>query len=285
MPATSSTSQAALSDAELADRARLIRQNIVRMVHAAKSGHPGGSLGLADIFTVLYFDVLNINPKKPDWADRDRLLLSNGHVSPIRYASMHAAGFFQKIDLLSFRALGSPLQGHPSTRYLPEVENASGSLGQGLSNAVGLSLGARLQNKKYRVFCCISDGECGEGMTWEAATAAVHHKAPVIAFMDFNGIQIDGKTSEVCDLGDLGAKFASFGWSVSEVDGHDIPAIRKAFADATAALAKNPDMGPQLIVFRTILGKGVSYMEDQPGWHGKAPDDEQCAQALKELGA
>ncbi len=273
------------SDAEIAEEARGIRQMIVRMVHAAKSGHPGGSLGLADIFAALYFDVLRYDPKKPTWPERDRLLLSNGHVSPIRYAAMHAAGFFGKQDLLSFRQLGSPFQGHPSTRYLPEVENASGSLGQGLSAATGLALGARHQNKKYRVFCCISDGECGEGMTWEAATSAVHHKAPVIAFMDFNGIQIDGKTKDVCDLGDLGAKFASFGWKVTSADGHDIGAIRKAFHDAVAVLEENPDAGPQMIVFHTILGKGVSYMEDQPGWHGKAPNDEQAAQALKELGA
>lgn len=273
------------TDAEIAAKARGIRQMIVRMVHAAKSGHPGGSLGLADIFAALYFDVLKFNPKKPDWADRDRLLLSNGHVSPIRYAAMQAAGFFGKQDLLTFRQLGSPFQGHPSTRYLPEVENASGSLGQGLSAATGLALGARYQDKKYRVFCCISDGECGEGMTWEAATAAVHHKAPVIAFMDFNGIQIDGKTKDVCDLGDLGEKFASFGWRTTVVDGHDIGAIRKAFHDAMNEQEKNPDIGPQMIVFRTILGKGVSYMEDQPGWHGKAPNDEQLTQALQELGA
>lgn len=273
-----------LTDAQIAEKAREIRGKIIRMVHAAKSGHPGGSLGLADIFAVLYFDVLNVDPKKPTFADRDRLLLSNGHVSPVRYAAMHTAGFFAKQDLLTFRRLGSPFQGHPSTRYLPEVENASGSLGQGLSAATGLALGARFQKKPYRVFVCISDGECGEGMTWEAATAAVHHKAPVIAFMDFNGIQIDGKTKDVCDLGDLEARFASIGWRTSNADGHDIAAIRRAFQEAVDAQSKNPDIGPQMIVFRTILGKGVSFMEDQPGWHGTAPNDEQAAQALKEIG-
>ncbi|MBI3395429.1 MAG: transketolase, partial [Spirochaetia bacterium] len=148
-----------------------------------------------------------------------------------------------------------------------------------LSNSVGLSLGARLQKKDYRVFCCISDGECGEGMTWEAVTAAVHHKAPVIAFMDYNGIQIDGFTKDVCDLGDLPAKFRAFGWKVREENGHDVAAIRRAFREAREYTA-----GPQMIAFKTVLGKGVSYMENQPGWHGKAPNDDQLAQALKELG-
>lgn len=271
-----------LTDDEIAQQALEIRRLVIRMVHAANSGHPGGPLGLADIFAVLYFDVLNIDPKKPQWSERDRLILSNGHVSAVRYAAMKLAGYFPKLDVLSFRKLGSPFQGHPSTGYLPELESSSGSLGQGLSNAVGLSLGARYQNQKYRVFCCISDGECGEGMTWEAATAAVHHRAPVIAFMDLNGIQIDGFTKDVCDLGDLGKKFASFGWRVSETDGHDIPAIRRSFHEAVAA---GPDAGPQMILFRTILGKGVSFMEDQFGWHGKPPNDEQAAKALQELGA
>lgn len=269
-----------LSDDALRLQAQEIRRSIVAMVHAARSGHPGGSLGLADIFTVLYFDQLRLDPGRPDWPGRDRLLLSNGHVSPIRYAAMKAAGFFPDLDLLTFRKLGSPLQGHPSTKYLPEVENSSGSLGQGLSAAVGLSLGARLQGRDYRVYCCISDGECGEGMTWEAATSAVAYRAPVIAFMDHNGIQIDGYTRDVCDLGDLAEKFRSFGWKVRREDGHDIPAIRRAFAEARAY-----DEGPQMIVFDTILGKGVSYMEDQFGWHGKAPGDDQAKQALDEIDA
>lgn len=269
-----------LSDADLSEKARNIRQLIVRAVHAAACGHPGGPLGLADIFSVLYFDILRHRPAEPDWEDRDRLLISNGHVCAVRYASMALAGFFPIEDLDTFRKLGSPLQGHPSTKWLPAVENSSGSLGQGLSTSVGLSLGARLKQKDYRVFCCISDGECGEGMTWEAAQAAVHYKAPVIAFMDYNGIQIDGFTKDVCDLGDLTAKFASFGWKVREEDGHDVSAIRAAFA-----AARNYADGPQMILFRTVLGKGVSYMEDVPAWHGKAPNDEQYAQALQELGA
>ncbi len=272
------TTSQRLSDQELADRARAIRRDVIRMVHAAACGHPGGPLGLADIFTALYFDVMRLDPARPDWEERDRLILSNGHTGAIRYATMKARGFFPDVDLLSFRKLGSPLQGHPSTRYLPELENSSGSLGQGLSNAVGLALGARLQGKGYRVFCCISDGECGEGMTWEAANFAAARRAPVIAFMDHNGIQIDGKTKDVCDLGDLAAKFRSFGWRTRREDGHDMRKIRSVFEDA-----REYDEGPQMIVFDTILGKGVSYMEDNYKWHGKAPNDQEAEQALQEL--
>ena len=267
-----------MTDEEIAQKALSIRQWIVKMVHAATCGHPGGPLGLADIFSVLYFDILKHKPKKPDWEERDRLILSNGHVCAVRYAAMGVSGYLPTKELLSFRKLGSRLQGHPSTKYLPGLENSSGSLGQGLSASVGLALGARAQNKDYRVYCCISDGECGEGMTWEAATAAVHHKAPVIAFMDFNGIQIDGYTKDVCDLGDLGKKFGSFGWKVLVADGHKIADIRRAFRKA-----QEYDAGPQMIIFKTVLGKGVSYMENKPGWHGVAPNDEQLKVALAEL--
>lgn len=265
-------------DRELTEKARQIRQWIIKMTNAANSGHPGGALGLADIYAVLYFDILRLNPQEPLWEGRDRLILSNGHVSAVRYAAMALAGYFPPEDLLNFRKLGSVLQGHPSTRYLPELENSSGSLGQGLSASVGLSLGARLQKKDYRVYCCISDGECGEGMIWEAATAAAHHRAPVIAFMDFNGIQIDGHTRDVCDLGDLASKFSSFGWRVVREDGHSIPGIRRAFS-----AARKYNSGPQLIVFKTVLGKGVSFMEDKPKWHGTPPNEEQTVQALAEL--
>ncbi|MCB1310001.1 MAG: transketolase [Leptospiraceae bacterium] len=267
-----------LSNAELMERARQIRRTIIEMVHAAGCGHPGGSLGLTDILTVLYFDILNHRPEQPDWPERDRLLISNGHVSPVRYAAMKAAGYFRKLDIMSFRRLGSPFQGHPSTRYLPEVENSSGSLGQGLSQAVALALGLKMQGRTGRVFCGISDGECGEGMTWEAATAAVHYRSPVIAFMDYNGIQIDGRTRDVCDLGDLEKKFSAFGWKTITIDGHDFDALRTAFRDA-----RQYDAGPQMILCKTVIGKGVSYMEDDPGWHGKAPNDELAAQALREL--
>ncbi len=264
--------------AELGARAREIRRLIVRAVHAAACGHPGGPLGLADIFSVLFFDILRHDPARPDWEERDRLLISNGHVCAVRYASMALAGYFPVDDLDTFRRLGSKLQGHPATKWLPGVENSSGSLGQGLSAALGLSLGARLQGADYRVYCCISDGECGEGMIWEAATAAVHYRAPIIAFMDYNGIQIDGYTKDVCDLGNLTAKFAAFGWKVREEDGHNIERVRGAFREAREYSA-----GPQMILFRTVLGKGVSYMENQPAWHGKAPNDDQYRKALEEL--
>ena len=273
------SSTATVSDEELSEKAREIRRLILRAVHAAASGHPGGPLGLADIFSVLFFDILRYKPSEPDWAGRDRLLISNGHVCAVRYASMALAGYFPVEDLDTFRKLGSPLQGHPSTKWLAGVDNSSGSLGQGLSAAIGLSLGARMQGQDYRVYCCISDGECGEGMTWEAATTAVHYKAPVIAFMDLNGIQIDGFTRDVCDLGNLARKWEAFGWKVREEDGHDIGAIRKAFREA-----QDYTGGPQIILFKTVLGKGVSFMEDKPGWHGKPPNDEQYAEALGELG-
>lgn len=268
------------STKEIEDRAREIRKSVISMVHAAKCGHPGGPLGLADIFAVLYFDTLNIDASKPALKTRDRLILSNGHVSAVRYAAMKLAGYWKNLDEMTFRQLGSAFQGHPSTRYLPEVENSSGSLGQGLSVAAGLSLGLKMQKNLARVYCCISDGECGEGMIWEAATSAVHYKAPVIAFMDHNGIQIDGKTKDVCDLGDLGQRFASIGWKVAKCNGHNTKAVKKAFDQA-----KKYDDGPSIILFDTILGKGVSFMEDQPDWHGKAPNDEQYRLAMIELNA
>ena len=272
------TLKVALQDEDIAQKAKEVRQWIIKMVHAAKCGHPGGALGLADIFSVLYFDIMRHRPEEPTWEDRDRLLLSNGHVCAVRYACLALAGYMPVSELLTFRKLGSRLQGHPSTLLLPEMENSSGSLGQGLSAAVGLALGARLQKKDYRVFCCISDGECGEGMTWEAAQAAVHYRTPVIAFIDNNGIQIDGFVSKVCNLGDLAAKFASFGWKAVVCDGHDIPSIRQAFTEA-----RGYSDGPQIIVFNTVLGKGVSYMENVPKWHGVAPGDDLAKQALAEL--
>ncbi len=270
------------TDLAIANHALQIRRLVIKMVHAAGCGHPGGPLGLADIFAVLYFDILRYKAENPAWSDRDRLILSNGHVSAVRYAAMHLAGYFPKLNPLDFRKLASPFQGHPSTRYLPEIENSAGSLGQGLSAAVGLGLGAKLQKKSYRVFASLSDGECGEGMTWEAATSAAHHKAPVIAFLDYNGIQIDGKTKDVCDLKDLGKKFHSFGWDVLDADGHNITQIRQAFNQAITNLEETKH-NPQMIVFHTILGKGVPYMENDYNWHGKAPDDKQAEEALKAL--
>jgi len=265
---------------ELKTKAQEIRREIIKMVGNAKSGHPGGPLGLADIYSALYFQVLNHDPKNPEKEDRDRLILSNGHDCAVRYAAMALSGYFPMEELSTFRALGSRLQGHPSTRYLPGVESSSGSLGQGLSVATGIALGAKMQKKNYKIYACISDGECGEGMTWEAAQSAVHFKLNnLVAFMDRNFIQIDGFTEDIMKLEPLGKKFEMFGWNLIEADGHDMKAILDAFEKARAKTE-----GPTLIVFRTILGKGVSFMENKPEWHGTPPNAEQMEKALQEIG-
>ena len=261
--------------------ANRIRKHIVDMVSAANSGHPGGPLGLADIYSVLYFRHMKYDSANPTWEGRDRILLSNGHVCAVRYSTMALAGYFKTDELLTFRQLGSRLQGHPSTRYLPEMENSSGSLGQGLSNASGLALGLKAQKKKNRVFVCMSDGECQEGMTWEAAMAVSHYGLTNITpFIDYNNIQIDGFVDKVMSLGDLKAKFQSFGWDVKVVNGHSIKAIDEAFTWATEKRNK-----PRIILFKTILGKGVSFMKNNPKWHGVPPNEEQRNAAIAELNA
>lgn len=262
----------------IANRARML---IIDMVHAAKSGHPGGPLGLADIYTYLFFRHLNISPDEPENDHRDRLLLSNGHVCAVRYSLMALRGYFPIKELYTFRQLGTRLQGHPSTRYLPSVENSSGSLGQGLSNAGGYALGLRTQKNSARVFLGMSDGECQEGMTWEAAMSAAHYRLSNLkVFLDYNDIQIDGFVHDVMDVGSLTEKFKAFGWSVREADGHDFNEIESAFR-----WADDVHEGPAMIVFRNTLGKGVSFMENQPGWHGKPPSDEDREKALEELDA
>lgn len=259
--------------------AKNIRIQVIKMVTAANSGHPGGPLGLADIYAALYTKILKHDPKNPDWALRDRLILSNGHVCAVRYAAMALSGYFPVEDLLTFRCINSYLQGHPSTRYMKGIESSSGSLGQGLSVSVGLALGARLRNETHKIYTCISDGECGEGMTWEAAQSAVHFKVDnLIAFMDRNFIQIDGNTEEVMKLEPLDKKFEMFGWNVINADGHNMDEIFAAFEKASTHKGS-----PTLIVFKTVLGKGVSYMENNPKWHGTPPNKEQEAQALAEL--
>jgi transketolase len=264
---------------ELKLKAKQIRQEVIKMVAAAKSGHPGGPLGLADIYSALYFHILKQDPKNPNWEDRDRLILSNGHVCAVRYASMALSGYFPIEDLKTFRNINSKLQGHPSTRYMEGLETSSGSLGQGLSLATGIALGLRHQKKTNRVFACISDGECGEGMTWEAAQSAVHFKLDnLIAFMDRNFIQIDGNTEEVMRLEPLGKKFEMFGWNLIEADGHNMQEILDSFEKAQ----KNQG-APTLILFRTIIGKGVSFMENKAEWHGVPPNAEQEKLALTEL--
>ena len=257
-----------------------IRKNIIEMVYQAKSGHPGGPLGLADIFSVLYFKHLNLFPDDPSNQDRDYFLLSNGHVCAVRYAAMALAGFFPEEELSTFRKRGSRLQGHPSTKFLPMLENSSGSLGQGLSNASGLALGLRLQKKKNYVFVCLSDGECQEGMTWEAAMASAHYKNHrLIAFVDWNGVQIDGFTKDVMAIQDLKKKFESFGWLARKANGHNY----KEIDDAFQWTKKEKEEKPRVILFETILGKDVDFMENNPGWHGVPPKEEDRNRALEQL--
>ncbi|MCB1176032.1 MAG: transketolase [Leptospiraceae bacterium] len=267
---------------ELKEKAKQIRIEVIKMVTAAKSGHPGGPLGLADIYSALFFHIMNHDPKNPNKEDRDRLILSNGHVCAVRYAAMALSGYFPVEDLATFRAIDSKLQGHPSTRYLPAVESSSGSLGQGLSVSVGLALGAKLKKQDHTIYTCISDGECGEGMTWEAAQSAVHYKLDnMIAFMDRNFIQIDGFTEDIMKLEPLGKKFEMFGWNLIEADGHNMDEILSSFDKAKSLKGSGK---PTLIVFKTILGKGVSFMENKPEWHGSPPNKEQMEAAVAELG-
>lgn len=264
---------------ELKVKAKQIREEIIKMIATAKSGHPGGPLGLADIYSALYFNILKHDPKNPNWEGRDRLILSNGHVCAVRYASMALSGYFPVAELATFRNIKSRLQGHPSITYMDGLETSSGSLGQGLSIATGIALGLRHQKKSNRVYVCISDGECGEGMTWEAAQSAVHYKLDnMIVFMDRNFIQIDGNTEDVMRLEPLGEKFRTFGWNVLEANGHDMEGILSTFEKAQMHKGS-----PTLIVFRTVLGKGVSYMENKPEWHGTPPNSEQAKLALEEL--
>jgi transketolase len=264
---------------QIKQKAKEIRIEIIKMVTEAASGHPGGPLGLADIYSVLYFHTLNHDPKKPNKPDRDRLVLSNGHVCAVRYAAMALSGYFDVSELSTFRKLGSRLQGHPSTKELDGLETSSGSLGQGLSVSIGMALSARLKKETHKVYTCISDGECGEGMTWEAAQSAVHYKLDnLIAFMDRNFIQIDGNTEDVMKLEPLDKKFSSFGWNVINSDGHNIQEIIESFEKA-----KQHTGSPTMIIFRTILGKGVSFMENNSKWHGNPPNRKQAEEALSEL--
>jgi len=259
-----------------------MRADVLRIVSRANSGHPGGALGMADLLTVLYAKYLRHDPANPDWPDRDRFVLSNGHACPILYAILADRGYFPREELWSFRKLGAMLQGHPSTAWkVPGLEASSGSLGNGLSVALGMALGAKVAGRDARVYCCVSDGELEEGQPWEAATAAAYHKADnLCVIVDWNGIQIDGYTRDVMDPGDLAAKFRAFGWNVREIDGHDHEAIMAAF---TSFLAAKGSGAPTVIAAHTILGKGVSFMENVPKWHHGALDDAQLDQAMQEL--
>ncbi|MHB9019563.1 MAG: transketolase [Minisyncoccota bacterium] len=263
----------------LEEMANTLREDVVEMLLEAGSGHSAGPLGMADIFSALYFHVLNHDPKKPDWPDRDRLILSNGHICPIRYAAMARAGYFPIEELLTLRKINSRLQGHPHRKALPGVETTSGPLGSGLSQSIGVALAGKLDNKKYRVFCAMSDGELEEGNTWEAFMFAGKNKlSNLVAIIDRNNIQIDGNTEDVMSLEPLKEKFESFKWHVIEIDGHNI----EQFIDATNE-AKAIHEKPTVIIAHTIPGKGVSFMENDYMWHGKPPTKEEADRALVEL--
>lgn len=261
------------------EKALLIRRHIIKMLAHAGSGHPAGALGMADIFAALYFHILKVDPKKPDWPERDRLILSNGHICPVLYATLAEAGYFPKEELLTLRHINSRLQGHPHQNSIAGVENTSGPLGQGLSLAAGLALGLKLDRRQNRVICVTSDGEHQEGQTWEAYQFARKYQlANLTNIIDRNQIQISGYTEEVMPLESLTNKIESFGWQVIEVDGHNLAQI----IAATEAADLEQDC-PTAIICHTTPGKGVSFMENKPEWHGKPPSEEQAKQALTEL--
>jgi len=265
--------------AALAARARVIRRHIIRMLGEAGSGHPGGSLSATEIVTALYFHVMRLDPARPDWPARDRFVLSKGHACPVLYAALAERGFFPVEELLTLRKLGSRLQGHPDMRKLPGVEMSTGSLGQGLSAANGMALAARLDGRDYRVYVLLGDGESQEGQVWEAAMAAAHYRLDnLTAFLDYNGLQIDGPCAEVMAVAPVAEKWRAFGWHVIEIDGHDFRQILQAVEEARETRGR-----PTMIVARTVKGKGVSFMEHQVDWHGVAPKGEQVERALAEL--
>lgn len=272
----------ALTDQEvraLEKRANDIRQTVIEMLVEAGSGHTAGPLGMADIFAALYFRVLKHDPSNPDWEERDRLILSNGHITPVRYAAMAHAGYFPLEECLTLRKFGSRLQGHPERDMLPGVETTSGPLGSGLSQAAGYSYAARMDGRTFRVFCAMSDGEQQEGNTWEGAMFAGKYRlANLTAIMDRNNIQIDGMTEDVMPLEPLREKYQSFGWHVLEVDGHNIPQFIQACHEAAAIMEK-----PTLILAHTIPGKGIRSIERDYRWHGKPPSRDEAKAFLEEL--
>ena len=264
---------------ELMKTANEVRKGIVTAVHSAKSGHPGGSLSAADIYTYLYFEEMNIDPKDPKKADRDRFVLSKGHTAPGYYSTLAHRGFFPVEDLTTLRKVGSYLQRHPDMKHIPGVDMSSGSLGQGISAAVGMAISAKLSNDDYRVYTLLGDGEIQEGQVWEASMLAGHRKLDnLVVIVDNNNLQIDGKITDVNSPYPIDKKFEAFNFHVINIDGNDFDQIEAAFKEA-----RNTKGMPTAIIAKTIKGKGVSFMEDQAGWHGKAPNDEQYAQAMEEL--
>ena len=269
-----------MNNLELEKMANEIRKDIVTAVHSAKSGHPGGSLSSADIFTYLYFEEMNIDPKNPKKPDRDRFVLSKGHTAPGLYSALAQRGYFPVEDLKTLRHLGSYLQGHPDMKHIPGVDMSSGSLGQGISAAVGMALSAKLTNDDYRVYTLLGDGEIQEGQIWEAAMWAGHRKLDnLVVIVDNNNLQIDGSVEDVCSPYPIDKKFEAFNFHVINVaDGNDMDQLKAAFDEAKATKGM-----PTAIIMKTVKGKGVSFMENQAGWHGKAPNDEQYAQAMADL--
>lgn len=266
--------------AELAEKARRIRINALKAIHAAKSGHPGGSLSSADILATLYFGELNIDPKNPKMADRDKFVLSKGHAVPALYAALGERGFYEVNEMMTLRQVGSKFQGHPNMSKVPGIEMSTGSLGQGFSAAVGMAIAGKIDKNPGRVYALTGDGELQEGIVWEAAMQAAHRKLDnLVAIVDLNGLQIDGKVSEVKCVCPVDEKFRSFGWNVINVDGHNFEELTTAFDET-----KKCGGVPTAIIAHTHKGKGVSFMEDNAGWHGKAPSDEELAAAIKELG-
>ena len=267
-----------MNNLELRKRANDVRKGIVASVHSAKAGHPGGSLSAADVFTFLYFEELNIDPKNPQWEERDRFVLSKGHTAPGLYSALAHRGYFPVEDLITLRKLGSYLQGHPNL-HIPGVDMASGSLGQGISAAVGMALGAKMDGKDFRVYTLLGDGEIQEGQVWEAAMFAGHRKLDnLCAIVDNNNLQIDGPVDQVCSPYPIDKKFEAFNFHVINVDAHDFDALRAAFKEA-----KETKGMPTCIVLHSVKGKGVSFMENAVDWHGKAPNDAEFEVAMADL--
>ena len=268
-----------MNNLELMKTANEVRKGVIKAVHSAKSGHPGGSLSATDIYTYLFFEELNVDPAEPKKADRDRFVLSKGHTAPGYYSTLANRGFFPVEDLTTLRKVGSYLQGHPDMKNIPGVDMSSGSLGQGISTAVGMAISAKLSNEDYRVYTLLGDGEIQEGQVWEAAMLAGHRKLDnFVAIVDNNNLQIDGAISEVNSPYPIDKKFEAFNFHVINVDGHNFDELRAAFKEARETKGM-----PTAIIAKTVKGKGVSFMEDKAAWHGTAPNDEQFAIAMEEL--
>jgi transketolase len=264
---------------ELQAIAKRIRREIIEMIGAAKSGHPGGSLSAVEIVVELYFNRMRIDPKNPKWPDRDRFILSKGHACPVLYAAMAEAGYTPIDQLNTLRKLGSIYQGHPDMRFIPSLEASTGSLGEGVSLAIGMGLAARLDGRPSRTYAMLGDGESQEGQIWEGAMAGAFHKMDnIVVIVDYNGIQLDGFVKDIMEVAPLAEKWRSFGWHTLEINGHDFPAIQQAFTEAEATKGK-----PTCIVAHTVKGKGVSFMENNPKFHGTAPTAEEVKLALQEL--